>query len=828
LSQALEHETSRKAPWRSTPYWGGGAELPARDLRKEVAEELAKVAPLEASLPLLRWYLEKEPSPRHLGPIVQALAKLDGKEADTLRTELATRPHPNAVVVVEVLGQLTARKMALPGERLAELCRHHRASVRGAARKLNTALGKDEPAAFDPKEAMRSRAVRDLMDDMIALIPDLPPAKAELVRVTVRYLDDKKEEKGKGESLGWQLERDKGTVTIYTPFASRETIRDGKRTRITQSERIPNGVRSWEIDVTQKVEVGPGKIEELIEQVEKAHKEEGGRHSLSERGPLTGQFEGGGASLFEAVLGAWLYRAGKEAEAARVLLPAIDTLYEDRHFAQMVKGRMGDKAGYAMLVAFAGDRDFDRALTLARQIDKLYPDTRFHPYAREMARQLPDRMDDFKTFKLPTAAEWDALKKKLTREEQIDYLCARLRLLNCFQMGQPGGYSPDEKQYAEPCGLAANASWGLSKGKTEVINPLTELVGPSNWFGDNKPRPKGLELSLKDVPQLSKHLREDRYMLIVSFWRDFHPDRSLSSTRPQIAETINSLAHRDICQITLWKEMGGKEIDREIERINHWAKENAEKTPDQLEREALKDEVANGATWYRVKNRVEALVKARDKFGYELLERFLESEKSDDHDKATALQVYLEHDVGKAKDLAPKYLSAKGRELRFTAALVVFRTGDKDRARSLLGDAIAERAVDGWTADAMAALLKEGSDESKKQAVRLFASQSLAHERHGTRARCIRQVAEAGLKEPYRFYLPLLDVQETKLTVKNEKGENAGSSFFEAPVREVFAKEIVEVFGSEKAVAEIARKHPTAADQVAPLKAWLQEKLKEQ
>lgn len=42
LSQALEHEASRKAPWRSTPFWGGGAELPARDLRKEVAEELAK------------------------------------------------------------------------------------------------------------------------------------------------------------------------------------------------------------------------------------------------------------------------------------------------------------------------------------------------------------------------------------------------------------------------------------------------------------------------------------------------------------------------------------------------------------------------------------------------------------------------------------------------------------------------------------------------------------------------------------------------------------------------------------------------------------------
>jgi hypothetical protein len=827
LTQALEHETSKKAPWRSTPFWGGGAEMPARDLRKEVAKELAKAAPSEASLPVIRWYLEKERVPGHLGPVVQALGKLDGEPADALRAELATRPHPNSGVVVEVLGQLTARKIALPAERLAELCRHHRASIRGAARKLNAQLGREEPPAFDPKEAMRSKAVRDLMGQVIALIPDLPPANTGLVRVTVRYLDDKKQEKEKEEHFGWQCERNKEAVTIYTPYASRVTIRDGERTKVSQSERVPNGVRSWRIDVTQKVEVDPGKIEELIEQVEKASKGEWGRHGLSERGPLTGQFEGGGASLFEAVLGAWLFRAGKEAEAARVVLPAVDTLYEDRHLAEMVKSRMGDKAGYAMLVAFAGDRDYARALALARQIDKLYPDTRFHQYAREMARQLPDRMDDFKTFKLPTAAEWTALKKKLTRQEQIDYLCERLRLLNCFQMGQPGGYSPGQLQYAEPCGMAENASWGLREGKTEVINPLTELVGPSGLFGEDNSRPKGLALTLKDVPQLSKHLREDYYALIVSFWRDFHPDRSLGRTRPMIARIIDDLARRDVCQIERWGEMGAKEIDKEIERINRWAAENTGKTPEQLERQALKDAVKGGATWYQLRHRVEALVKAKDKFGYELLETFLASEKSDAHDKATVLHVYLEHDVGQAKELAPKFLSAKEPELLFAAALVVFRTGDKEKARSLLGDAVGRREVDGWTADAVDVLLKEGTDESKKQAARLFDNRRLAHERDGSRARCVRLCVGAGLKEPYRFYLPLLDVKETRLTIKTEKGEDVGVSHFEGPVSEVFAKEIVEVLGKEKAVAEIVHNHRRPADQVAPLKAWLQERLKE-
>jgi hypothetical protein len=99
--------------------------------------------------------------------------------------------------------------------------------------------------------------------------------------------------------------------------------------------------------------------------------------------------------------------------------------------------------------------------------------------------------------------------------------------------------------------------------------------------------------------------------------------------------------------------------------------------------------------------------------------------------------------------------------------------------------------------------------------------------RKARRARCVRLCAGAGRKEPYRFYLPLLDVKGTKLAVKTEKGEEAGASYFEEPVSEVFAKEIVAVFSREKAVAEIARKHSGAAGQVAPLKAWLEGRLKE-
>src|SRR5262249_5124491 len=353
---------------------------------------------------------------------------------------------------------------------------------------------------------------------------------------------------------------------------------------------------------------------------------------LSRRGPLTGQFEGRGATMYEAVLGAWLYRAGRNSEAARILLPALDSHYADGQLTEMVRHRLGDLAGYRMLVAFAGDRDYATALTQARLIDRLYPDTRFHRYAKGLADQFPRRMDDFTKFKLPAPGEWADLKKTLTREQQIDFLCTRLRLLNCFQMGQPGGYYPEAKQYAEPCGIGDDASWGQRKGKTEVINPLTELNGSLNSYGD-EPRPRGLDLTLKDVPALSRHLRDDWYMPTVCFWRDFHPDRHLASTRPHVAGTINGLAGKDVCQIDRWGKLTAAELDKEIERINRWAAEHVGKTKVELNWEALKEELAAGADWNRVAGRIEGLLNEKQVAAYDVMRRFLKDAKTDDYER---------------------------------------------------------------------------------------------------------------------------------------------------------------------------------------------------
>src|SRR5207248_2605493 len=146
----------------------------------------------------------------------------------------------------------------------------------------------------------------------------------------------------------------------------------------------------------------------------------------------------------------------------------------DDHLVDIVRDRLGDVYGQEMLAAFVGDRDYARAADRARLILERFPRTRFHADAARLADELPRRQGDFKDLRLPTPQEWAREKQKLTRAAQIDYLCQRLRLLNCFQVGQPSGIVYGDLQYAEPCGISRDAAWGQGRGRTEVINPLVE------------------------------------------------------------------------------------------------------------------------------------------------------------------------------------------------------------------------------------------------------------------------------------------------------------------------------------------------------------------
>jgi hypothetical protein len=803
LGQSVKDEESGDAPWQATPFFGGGGQNPARELRKWIAIELSRNDATPAALPVLRWYFTDEFVPAHQVAPVTALAKLNGKDAAALRAELATRPHPNLFVVLTALKQISAAKETLPADKLRSLCHHHRRTVREAARALNQQQGGGEPGPFDPVKAMRSPALQSLMKKLDGLLIDMPPADAPFIVVSVN--NPALAGRARTTIKGWLIKQDDSHVKFFSQFGWKESFS------------------------TASCTVARPKIEEEVAAVEAIRKAGDKGFHFSENGGFSGQFRGHAASLTELLLAQRLFAAGKLDLAGRVLFPALETLYRDEDAVDVARQELGRVAGCQMLAAFAGDRDYPRTARLAASIVKTYPNTMFHGYAVGLAAQMPRRGDDFVKLKLPTPAEWEGMKRKLTRAEQIDFLCERMRLLNCFQQGQPDGISLSETQFAEPGGMSRNAAWGGGRGKTEVINPLRVLRGSYGWFQgklsryeDKEGRFTGMELTIKDVPQLSKHLRDDWYIPTVTFWRDFHPSRELHHTRPLFAHMINQLAGRDLCEIDRWRKLNAAQIDKEIVRMARWSKANWERTPLELEWMGLDAMIAKGATWLEVQDRVQGLLKQKESRAFEVMKRFLQDEKTDAWDKWRILEVYKKQ-IDRAS--AAKDLEHASEEVRICAAVVAMGSDKSPRARKVLGAVLEKRGLEWWTQTAVEALLAEGSPEARREVARLFAYKDLHLQKTLLvtpvfRGEIMRKCAEASMVEPYRYYLKQLD--NDALVPEGPGNPEPGKLTW----KELHVAEIWREFAARSPeVQKITSRFRTNLEQLPAMKKWLQQRI---
>jgi hypothetical protein len=766
LDQAQKDELSGNAPWQATPFWGESAENPARELRRRIAE-----SPSGAQVAVVRWFLSHETVDAFQEKAFGTALKLP----DDLVVEVVSAPHPNAVIVARALTEAARRKLALPSTVVASLCQNPRASVRKAARAAAAQLGLPTPAPFDATTAVQSPAIAALMAQLDLLILEPAPPTATFVEVTRYGAKRRVDEK----FIAWQIGENAKHWTLLSEHGRRESVDKDGNTAVTAIS-----------------------VENVQARVA-ALRQKGDRDfALSEGGALTGQFEGHGAGLEEALLGHWLFRARRFDLAAGILLPALDTFYRDQHLVEMVRQRLGELYGQEMLVAFAGDRDLSRTERLAGTIAEHFPRTRFHRYATELAAELPRRRGDFIAFRLPTPAEWQVEKRKLSRAQQIDYFVERLRLLNCFQLGQPGGVSYGEAQTREPEGMARDASWGLGRGKTEVVNPWTAFTGE-------------LALAVADIPQLAGHLREDWLMPTVSFWRDFHPDRELHHTRQALVGLINDLAKG---QIVDQKRLEGPERDQEIERVARWAREHEKKSENDLLLDALQAGLAEGKRWYDVEEPAHELVKRKEKRALAIFRKFLIARNTDEHNVKDILESARHIDAQAVKDLGEKYLQDREWFIRVEAAEIALPTGDKAAARKVLVDAV-ERGSDPplyghQLPDAVDALLADGA---RAEALRAFANPNLTQIDRYCRAAMMASFIRAGIPDALRFYQRMLEI----------RGRSLGNTSYGDPVAEVFANEIVDLPLDDAALQALGRIERGPA-RVAAAKQWLAEKLRSQ
>jgi hypothetical protein len=750
LRQSLQDDLAGEQPWKASPYWADTGIHAPRNLRATIFSALRSSEAGAAAIPVLAWYIEVDNLPSHQETAIEALEPRTEVAAHELRRRIVRTPHPNAAVVLAALGQTDKHKVEIPADELRALCHHYREGVRAAARKLNASRGGKDPGLFDPVNAVQSQPVRRLMDQITPLLIQPIPLQADFVAITTTYRDKDGDILNETVVRGWLLEENDKTVVVFTPFGKRRTFERHEKPVPVK----PTSENTITCTVTKL------KLETEVKRVAMLRATGDKNGELTERGKRADNRPAIGPSLYEILLGHWLFQTKRYDLAAQILFPVLDAVEFDE-FVRATRTGLSAIPAHAMLVAFVGNRDYPEAMRLAKLIKERFKESPFYDDARRLLIQLPRRQEDFQTFKLPTLTEWDELKKKLSRAEQIKYLCQRLRLLNCFQGMRPGSLRLGVSQFAEPCGMADNALQDRYRGKTEVTNPLVALAGAWDASVRRKEEIEGMRLTVADIPLLVPHLRDDWFILAVrSSWPD-EPYRELLGTRAIVAEVINDVAKRDLSRLIDFEFMEQDEREKHLEKIIAWTKANAHKSETELLLEGVGDEVREGKPWRDVGYRIRRLVQLKEKKTLPLLLPFLESKTDDARELEEILHCAREFDPIAFKEPARKFLTHESPEVRTEAALIRFQSGDKAGGLTVLAGVLrGDRKQPLPTRkllELIETLLTEGSEQSREAARQVFRHPNF-RELHGfDRVPLVQRFALAKLPDGFRFYLPLLD-----------------------------------------------------------------------
>jgi hypothetical protein len=625
--QSFADESNGRSVWQQQPVWGGRSESGARNFRKKLAIEFGEKARGEAALDTVLWLIETEKMPEGQAAAAKVLPRIESPRMEKVIAGLLEQPHPNAALAVAAIEESTRRKLITTAPRVRELRGYYRSTVRNAARE---AFPEDAPPfnaanAFTPWLETQLAAIREMLPGEIAKDTQWLDIQSK------QYTGKGKETRWVTQQGGWLLSETKDDLKLLTAYGKFERV--------------------WK-EGTNRI---PKKLAEVAHEIAalQSSKQEEDRLKLSERGGLTAQFEGGAISTPAGVLGAVCLALGERAAAAELIFPNIDAMPDDRWLQGILRDRLGNTSHQRMLELFSYERDYPAALKLAEHLSKpVFDGYAYQPRAKELAAQLRKRSDDFKTFKLPTSDEWTKLRQSLSRDEQVKFLAERLRLLNCIQHGQPGDVDYGDPQFAEPGGDPEDA-------KTKrVINPFIEL--------------RKMKLNVADLIVLAPSLADENYMLAFSYWRDFHPSRTLHRVNELVAEIVNDIAKRELAELEKFSGLDEVGQKKHIEAILDWCRANAGKSRADL----LLDTIARDKKWREVELAAMEAIRSRvPGAGSVLIERV--PDFPDEH--AVIAELIYASKVRTAVEAAREWVKSGDNVLRFWGALILLRDGDKQQ-----------------------------------------------------------------------------------------------------------------------------------------------------
>lgn len=641
LMQSFADESNGRSLSRKTPFFGGGSVNDARVFRKELGAAFGKSASSEEALAAALWLLDKEMLAENQAAGMTALRRIKSPGATDVFKSLLTQPHPNAAVVQGVIEEIAARELKVLAPEISRLCLHYRQSVRDAAAAALPKLAVDKKPVYSPEAAFTPWLDTQLHSITAMVLNEIPrdaPFQRFTVEVPSRRGGDKPDVR---EFSGWLLKDDNGTLRTLNTFGEVSVYK--KELVKTTPHTLGN-----EAAALIAIRTG-GKDQHDV------------KSSLSRQGGLTGQFEPGFISVPEALVGAWSFVRGDKKTAAELLFPRIDTMADDRWLVMAVRDLIGNHYHQEMLNIFSHERDYGRVLELATHLSKpVFKDFNYQSRAKEIAEQLAKRSDDFKTFVLPEPGAWETQTKTIDRPGQIKFFAEHLRLLNCIQMGQPGGVSYSDPQSSKP-----RHDQKTTDSKA-VINPYVEL--------------KKMKLNIADLPALVPYLADENYMPTFSYWRDFHPARTLHQVNWVVAELINDAAKRDLADLRKYAEEDADGKKQHIEHILEFCKQNAGKTREQLLLEIVGQSklwrevgsAASEAAHLHLPGALPALIKRATDFTDNQGDIAELSFNMKDPEAVDAARSWIKQTGGKNND-----------SVRFWSALILLRDGDKAHLEGL-------------------------------------------------------------------------------------------------------------------------------------------------
>jgi len=549
--QSLADETNGRSEWSRMPFFYETWNSKAKNIRDHIAYDFGEIARSKESIKIAKWFITNDHNDESQLAGIKVIRETKCQESDECLGQLITNLQSNEEITVNAIEEISNRNLLSLSLQINLLQKHYREKIRDAAYSCAEKFGipQKRPNIIETVTPWITSQYENINRLLLVQIPLNVP----LVKV-VSEIPNPKHEIWTLNYTGWIITEDSDSYTILD-------------------------YSSQTIDIEKKyTTVSPVSLKEVANEI--LNQED---LPFNERRGIVRPHTFDWTIPYFTIAAA-CFNNNLNDEATALILKRINGTSDDSTFTYLVRNSFGNLYYNELLYSFSFERAYKKSIILAKHlsIPEFY-DFRYRKTVLELAEQLKNRNDDFIELRLPSKTTWDSLKQSLKRDEQIDYLAERLRLLNCIQWSQPGGISYTSEQYSVPIVSfielkqpKSNFPSGFSQEKAqvyEVLNPYEELLNMS--------------LSVKDLKNILPYLASSDYILGYSFFRDFQPQRVLHQVNWVVSNIILKSVGIEFLDMSTFDTLDAETKQDEIKKIIKWCDENQNKTQEELTRGIL-------------------------------------------------------------------------------------------------------------------------------------------------------------------------------------------------------------------------------------------------